>query len=275
MTDLKTLRAAFDALEERADLAAAGAATDLRPPRRPVRALAPLGAAVAVAATAAVVVVWQQSGANQPAATPGGDSSAAAAPVSSTASAPARTASADQFPPSTGAALTAKVREILGDTAIVDVTETAVPGVVTLTVPSGPPPSEVGPTIPVGSTVRLPSGGGSGASVVGTLTADGRTGGFQVVADQTAPGSKATCDGGTECSVRTLTDGTSLAVGSWHDDAVAGGVTYQVEAVRPDGRDVLLHLSTERDPKGHSTTIASALPLTVAQMTAFVTSDRW
>jgi hypothetical protein len=64
-------------------------------------------------------------------------------------------------------------------------------------------------------------------------------------------------------------------VGSWHDDQVSGGVTYQVEAVRPNGRDVLLHLSTERDPKGHSTTIASAVPLTVAQMTALVTSDRW
>ncbi|MFN2560294.1 MAG: hypothetical protein ABR571_03205 [Jatrophihabitans sp.] len=278
MTDLSILRDAFDALEERADAAcaAAPAIMDFQPARRPTWALAPVGAAVAVVATAAVVVVWQQSGSNRPTGTPAGASTAAVPPLSSAASTPAATPTAtEQFPPSTGAALTEKVREILAGTATIAVTETDVPGGVTLSVPSGPPPSDASPAIVVGSPVKLPSGGGSGPSIVGTLTAGGRTGGFQVVAYQADPGSKAMCDGGTDCSVRALADGTSLAVGSWHDDQVSGGVTYQVEAVRPDGREVLLHLSTERDPKGHSTRIASALPLTVAQMTALVTSDRW
>jgi hypothetical protein len=279
MSDLSTLRDAFDALEERADAAGAAAPLDFRPARRPARVLAPVGAAVAVAATAAVVVVWQQSGSTRPTGTPAGASTAVLPPVSSAASTPAATPtptpSAEQFPPSTGQTLTAKVREILAGTATIAVTETAVPGAVTLTAPSGPPPSEVSPTIPIGSAVALPSSGGSGASIVGTLTAGGRSGGFNLDVYKTAPGSKATCDGGTDCTVRSLPDGTSLAVGSWHDDEVSGGVTYQVEAVRPDGKDVLLHLSTERDAKGHSTTIASALPLTVAQMTAFVTDDRW
>lgn len=65
------------------------------------------------------------------------------------------------------------------------------------------------------------------------------------------------------------------AVGTWHDRSVSGGVTYFVEFVRHDRADILMHLSTERDPKGESTVTASRVPLSLAQMEAFVTSDRW
>jgi hypothetical protein len=66
-----------------------------------------------------------------------------------------------------------------------------------------------------------------------------------------------------------------VATSTWADGSVPGGVTYQVEVVRPDGADVLMHLSTETNPKGESSVSSSQVPLTLAQMTTFAASDRW
>lgn len=274
MTDLRTLREAFDELESRADAAPAAAPSLVRPERaarRPAR-LAPFAAAGALAATAAVVVIWQQadSPARQAAA---GQPNARLTAAATTTGAPA----SGYQPPTAGAQLAEQARAILGATATITVTDSSGSA-------SGAPAKSTGQvrvaTKGGGPAEQIPAisgepGANSGAAIVGTLTAAGLTGGFDLNVFATTPGSKAHCDADTDCSVRTLTDGSSLAVGSWHDDTMPGGLTYQVEMVRADGADILFHLSTEQDPKGQSAVTASQLPLTLAQMTDFVSSERW
>lgn len=275
MTDLRTLRDAFDELESRADVAPVASPTLLRPERAARRSarLAPFAAAGAVAATAAVLVIWQQAGSGSPAKQP-----AAGRPNARLTAAASTGPPASRYqPPTTGAQLAEEARAILGATATITVTDSS--GSV-----SGAPAKSTervlvetkggGPAEQIPAVSGEP-GATSGAAIVGTLTAAGLTGGFDLNVFATSPGSTALCDADTDCSVRPLADGSSLAVGSWRDDKVPGGITYQVEMVRADGADILLHLSTEQDPKGQSAVTASQLPLTLAQMTDFVSSDRW
>jgi hypothetical protein len=271
MTDLRTLRDAFDELERRADAAPESAPVPGRSGSSHRRLLAPSAAALTVAATAAAVLLWQQAGSNSPPRQP-----AAGSGHPSTVSEPATPPSGtgEYQPPDTGAELTARTRAILDGIATIEVTYES-------------PEATTGPSV-AGRAVVIKGGhrstvvaitgapgAGSGSAIVGTLTAAGRSGGFDLDVFAASPGSTATCDEDTNCSMQTRPDGSSFAIGVWHDPTVPGGLTYQIEVVRPDGADILFHLSTERDPKGQSAVTAERLPLTVAQMTDFVTSDRW
>jgi hypothetical protein len=75
--------------------------------------------------------------------------------------------------------------------------------------------------------------------------------------------------------VRRLADGSSLAVSREPLQGSRNGVTYQVDLMRADRAEFLMHVSNERDPKGESAVLAAHPPLTTDQMTAIVTSGRW
>lgn len=253
MSTLRTLHDAFDALEHRAD-AAFSPAPEIAAPRparhRTRHLLAPVAAGAAVAVIAASVTVWQHARPGAPAKQP-----AARSAVVTTSQAASTTHPTGRFqPPTTPAELAAKTRAILAGIATIKVTDTGYP--VQASVPAS-----------------VPAKGNH--LIFGTLSATGVTGGFDLNVFLASPGSKASCDEGTGCTLHHRPDGSTLAIGTWHDPSVPGGITYQVELVRPDGADILLHLSTEHNPKGGSTVIASHTPLTVDQMTDFVTSDRW
>jgi hypothetical protein len=185
-------------------------------------------------------------------------------------------------PPATSAELAAETRAILAGTATIQidpirssdcgsvrVSVPAATGKVTARLPNG-----ATPTVPI-PQANDPESGCSGAAIGGSLTSSGRTGGFDLDVFAAAPSDKASCDGDTSCSVHHRPDGSTLAIGTWHDSNLPGGITYQVELVRPDGAEILIHLSTMRDPKGAGPVTASRVPLTIDQLTAFVTSDRW
>jgi hypothetical protein len=121
------------------------------------------------------------------------------------------------------------------------------------------------------------SGQAVGAAIVGTLTASGVTGGFDLQIFRDEPGGTAQCDDPdrARCTVRRLADGSSLALGREPLQGARNALTYQVNLVRPDGVEFLMHVSNERDPKGASAVLAARPPLTREQMTAIVVSDRW
>jgi len=186
--------------------------------------------------------------------------------------------------PDTAAKLAAKTRAILGSlaTITVDPSRSTNCGAIQLTLPAGPPSSPVipaGPGVPLSpltGDTRADHTNCSGASLVGTLTSNGRTGGFVLDVFAAPPGSKAHCaENGGPCSVHPRSDGSTLAVGTWPDPAGPGGVTYQVELVRPDGADILIDLSPQDETKGRGTVTTSQMPLTTQQLTAFVTSTQW
>jgi hypothetical protein len=270
MITLRTLHDAFDALEHRAD-AAPSPAPEIAAPRparhRTRHLLAPVAAAAAVAVIAAAVTVWQHARPGAPAKQP-----AAGSAVVTTSPSASTTHPTGRFqPPTTPAELAAKTRAILAGIATIKVTDTGYPSV-----PASVPArsNHLTPTSSQ-SSVSAPTGRTSGSAIFGTLSATGVTGGFDLNVFLASPGSKASCDEGTGCTLHDRPDGSTLAIGTWHDPSVPGGITYQVELVRPDGADIQLHLSTEHNPKGQSTVTASHTPLTVDQMTNFVTSDRW
>ncbi len=275
MSTLRTLHDAFDALEHRAD-AAPSPAPEIAAPRparhRTGHLLAPVAAAAAVAVIAAAVTVWQHARPGAPAKQPAAGSAAATTSQSASTTHPR-----GRFqPPTTPAELAAKTRAILAGIATIKVTDYPVPASVPASVPAKGNHSTPTPTpIPSQSSVSVPIGRNPGSAIFGTLSATGVTGGFDLNVFLASPGSKASCDEGTGCTLHDRPDGSTLAIGTWHDPSVPGGITYQVELVRPDGADILLHLSTEHNPKGRSTVTASHTPLTVDQMTDFVTSDRW
>jgi hypothetical protein len=276
MSSLRTLHDAFEELEQRADAAPVSAVEFTAPQpdrRRAGRLLAPaaaVGTVAAVTLVAAAITTWQHARPGAPVRQPAAHSPA---PMTSHPAPTSHVAGRFQ-PPATPAQLAAKTRAILAGTATIVVTDTGHP--VQVSVPSATPTSG-------GSFTPVPGRPGvsastlvfSGAAIVGTLTASGRSGGFDLNVFLASPGSKASCDEGTDCTVHPRPDGSTLAIATWHDPAVPGGVTYQVELVRSDGADILLHVSNERDPKGESTVTASRAPLTINQMIDFVTSDRW
>ena len=283
MNSLHSLHEAFAELESRAD-AASGSVRDVRPPRRRAgRLVAPTAAAAAVLAAAAGIVLVQH-GRTAGTDSTGGHGKVAKLPAAASAGRSPLSTSATPAafqPPATGEQLAERTSEILAGTATIHVTDYGRPVTVTLpgsTAPagrSGPDRSGAGaPSVPVLSKAPDSGASASGSAIVGTLTSSRGTGGFDLNVFATTPG-PALCDADTNCTVRTLADGSSLAVGSWQDASTPGGVTYQVELVRNDGADILIHLSTQRDPKGQSTVTSTELPLTVDQLIAFVTSDRW
>ncbi len=315
MSTLRTLHDAFDTLAQRADQAPVvdreySVATEHR---HGSRVLAPAAAAVAVVLVAGATVEWAHSRANGS----GGSAAAATAPAVSGPANPIPSASASTSTgpsgfeiPSSGAELAAKAAQILAGTATIRVTyssdpDTTAPSLSPTPTESGRPGSTIsaggssfgvensagsGFTVTINgtTTVTAPAPAGpagsapstgtsSGASIVGTLTAGGHSGGFQLNVDAAQPGDKAFCDddAGTACVISTRPDGTSLAVGTWLDRSVPGGSTYEVDAVHPDGTEILMILSTEADPKGESTVTSPVVPLTSDQLVAFVTSTLW
>ena len=264
MTDLTKLSDAFAELERRADTATSATTFDVPVARGRLRWPLVAAAALGVAAVAGGVAVVAQS--SRPAAAPvaGGHSvtprPTTPAPVSATASVAFRV-------PDSPDELARRFRVVLGNSATFTVTDTG--HAVTVRVPSYSPGAGSGAQ----PTMSASPGTPNGAAIVGTLTAAGVTGGFDLQIFTTTPGSKAFCDSPTRCSITRLADGSSIAIG--RSRVIGGGMTYEADLIRADGVEFLMHVSNERDPKGESTVLANRPPLTQAQMKAIVTSGRW
>jgi hypothetical protein len=262
MTDLRALHDAFEELERRADAVTAAKPFD-HPTRahasRPGTRLVPIALAAAVVAgvaTGAVLLVPDAdpgTGTAQPAA------SATSAPVVTTTPAPAH---------ESPEVLAERFRAVLGDLATFAVTESG-PGAMRMTVPDSP-----NATPPTGSE-QPESPTALGAAIVGTLTSAGVTGGFDLLMYPGNTGDKAHCDLPDEpgCVVRDLPDGSSLATG--RHELEGSGVTNQVTLIRPDGLVFSMHVSNRQSPKGSGPLLGAAPPLTVDQLVAIATSDRW
>jgi hypothetical protein len=286
MPDFDTLRDAFAELERRADATAADA-VPVRPSRhrhRPILIAASVVGVAAIATGSALLAGGSDGSTGAPAA--GAPTSAAAATqpaqtapshaapshAAPSSSAPSSSAPAGFQIPQTPKALADRFRVVLRDTATftVTVTVTDTGHAVTISAPS---------RIPSGGSVELPvpAGKPNGAAIVGVLTAGGVSGGYDIQIFQSDPGTKATCDDpdSSTCSVRRLDDGSSLATGHEQLQNNADGVTYQADLIRPDGVEFLMHTSNERDPKGESAVLADHPPLSIDDMVAILTSDRW
>ncbi|HEU5005779.1 MAG TPA: hypothetical protein VFT67_02345 [Jatrophihabitantaceae bacterium] len=274
MNTLRDLHEAFHELELRADAVAAATEPLARPSRPARRLLAPAASVAAVAAvalTVAGVTVWHDgsaspaAGGGGPATQPASDLTASSGPLT-------------WQPPASPAQVAATARQLLAGLATVTVTDTGYP--VGVTAPDGPDSGAASagsgaPNAAQPDHSAVPQH--DGAAIVGTITADGRRGGFDlnVMSADDGPVTRSACDFHDGCTVTAQPDGSALVVSVWHSPNQAGGLTYQVESVRPGGADVLLHLSTLTDPKGDSAVNTKRLPLTVQQMTDFVSSDQW
>ncbi|MGH8862252.1 MAG: hypothetical protein ACRDVG_13670 [Jatrophihabitantaceae bacterium] len=280
MSDIDTLSDAFAELERRADAVSAGTPADLlaRMTARH-RSRLPLIAAtvLAVLALAAGITLLAQSSHSR---TQAGGSGAPTTPASTSdvttiesTPTPTDVGSPAAFRiPQTPSELADRFRTVLGNSATFTVTDTG--SAAQATVPSATGGAGSKP-LPL-RVSQIPSGK-NGAAIVGTLMASGTTGGFDIQVFQNTPGSKASCDDPdrSRCSVRPMANGAWLAQGSEPLAGPSGGVTYQVDYVRSDGVEFLMHVSNERDPKGDSPVLAASPPLSQAQMVAIVTSDRW
>jgi hypothetical protein len=271
MNDLRTLSDAFNELERRADVA-----TDAHPyvvPTQRRRSRTPLVVAtvVTVAGVAAATAVLSTRGDaahQQSAGDPTAPGPTAPAPTPSTSSAPAA-----YHIPETAAELADQFRTVLGDTATFTVTyptdmtarQTRVPAMA---------PDRSGDA--VATNVPMATDYGTDAYIAGTLSAGGVTGGFDLQIFQSSPDETAFCDDSdqAQCSV-TSVNGGQLALGRVTLANTPDGVTFQADYINADGVEFLMHLSNERDPKGASAVLAPQPPMTLQQLGALVTSDRW
>ena len=231
-------------------------------PRRAMR-LIPIAATVVAVAGLIAGAVWL---------TPGDSGTQAAgppttAPSTTTARGPVNITSDE---------LIARFRVVLGDTATFAVTAKE-----TL-----PPPSSANPNPPQPGTgsvvtpeVEEPDPDGRfGAIVGGTLTSAGVTGGFFL---SVLPSDSEPCDltRAKDCEVSTLPDGSRLATATARP--APGAVSYMAGLIRPDGTKILIFVSNQEDPLGAAINspggrIYSAQPpLTLDQLKAIVTSDKW
>lgn len=255
MSTLRTLHEAFEELENRADLAGVTAEeyapVERSPRRRGVWLAAPVAVAAVVIAAGIAVPIWHGAVSHHTQVATGH----ARVPSASPSRHPSPSPTTYQ-PPATVAALAARTRVILAGTATitVDKSRSSGCGASTPTLPGQP-------------------GDCSGADLVGALTSDGHTGGFDLDVSAAPAGTTASCETGIHCTVHHRADGSTLAIG--HTTVIGGGVTYEMNYVRADGADILLHLSTESDPKGESPITTTVIPLSQDQMISFVTSDQW
>ncbi|MFE9749836.1 hypothetical protein ACFYOT_33405 [Saccharothrix saharensis] len=260
MTDSRALDDAFEELERRADAVTAARPFELprAPASRPNARLVPIALAAAVVAgvaTGAVLLV--------PNADPGtttarpGASSSAPEPVVTTTPPPAH---------DSPEVLAERLQAVLGDLATFVVTERG-PGATRMTLPASPHSAS--------PDVGAQPGRQVGASIGGTLTSAGVTGGFDLVVYPGTTGERVGCGAPDEpgCTVRDLPDGSTLAAGQV---ALEGsGVTNEVKLVRPDGLVFIMHVSNRQSPKGLGPVLGAHPPLTVEQLVAIATSDRW
>jgi len=298
MTDFDTLTDAFAELERRADAfsaqhapAPAGARSgeittiDVVPVTARRRRIAPAFATAAgvlgVGALAiGITVARGGSTAHDTAQSAAGSGPAVQTQPAGTSSSAVTTAATGRHTvPSTAAQLEDEFRAVLAATPGIDpgttftVTDTGHAVQMTLPGPSSTAPAGGGPSVPAQSLV--PNGSQQdGAAIVGTLTSAGVTGGYDLQILRTTA-KTAQCDDPdrSRCSVSTLADGGSLAIG--REPLQGGGVTYEADLVRTDGVELLMHVSNARDPKGDSTVLAPNPPLTTAQLTSLLTSPGW
>jgi hypothetical protein len=265
MSDLRTLHDAFAELERRADAAAVGTAPVVRP-RRAVR-LVPVATTVAAVAGLVAGVVWL---------VPGDSGTQAAGPPTTSSSAPSTTTARGPVPTSPDD-LIARFRVVLGDTATFEVTTRSVVPPPSSTNPNSPPPG-------TGSVVTAPPenpDASVGAIVGGTLTAAGVTGGFAltVYPSDSDPREWCALARTDDCDVSTLPDGSRLVTGTAR--RAPGAVSYLAGRKRPDGTVVLMHVGNQEDPLGAAINspggeiYSPRPPLTLDQLKAIVTSDRW
>ncbi|MDQ2583981.1 hypothetical protein [Saccharothrix yanglingensis] len=274
MSDLRVLHDAFAELERRADAVTAERAFESTSPAKSRTAprLALVAAAVVVVAGAAAGTALLV-----PDDRPGTQVAASSTTDVPTADLPT-TASTPPAPPGTPEELAARLRAVLGGTATFTVTE-AGPGAVVMTAPAAPTAGawSTPPPAPTSTSASTSAAGTQvGASIVGTLTADGITGGFHLIVYPGMRG-EARCDGipGSDCTTSTLPDGSSLTTQRTALQGSPTGVTQMVNLVRPDGVALILHVSNVTDPKGLGAQLADVPPLTVERMAGIVTSDLW
>lgn len=275
MNTLDTLTDAFTELERRADAATQhlGDATTHVPMRSHSRAPLIAASVVATLAVAGGATLLARSGGHDHQA--GGTPPTASPdqlPVSTTVAEPSVSASSGFSIPETPDDLAARFRAVLGELATFTVTDTGAAVTVSL------PPARVTSNGPVGQTQPIRNVAPNGAAIFGTLTSNGVTGGYDIQIFQSTPGAKAMCDDPdrSRCTLSSPAGGGSLAVGREPlSTGGPGGVTYQVDLVRSDGVEFLMHVSNERDPKGESPVLAPQPPLTTEQMVSIVTSERW
>jgi hypothetical protein len=106
-----------------------------------------------------------------------------------------------------------------------------------------------------------------------TSTANGQQGGFDLQSAAGRPGDTAQCEDAqlSHCTVRRLPDGMSVSVG--HEPA--NGILYLVNVVRPNGAALLMHVSTNSDPKGTGTILGSTPPLSIHKIVTVLRSPLW
>jgi hypothetical protein len=259
MSDLRTLNDAFAELERRADAATAGTAPVVRP-RRAMR-LVPVAATVVAVAGLVAGAVWL---------VPGDSGTHAASPPT----APSTTTARNPVP-ATPDELIARFRVVLGDTATFEVTTKE-------TVSGGPPSSKNNP--PPGSELAVPQTVNpdfpTSALIFGTLTSAGVTGSFSLTIYPSDSDPGVWCDSRTkDCDVSTLPDGSRLATVTVRPDR--GAVSHQASLKRPDGTMVLMNVGNQEDPVGVGINSPGGKiyspqpPLTLDQLKAIVTSDKW
>jgi hypothetical protein len=263
MNDFPMLTDAFAELERRADTAMSGHAEPTLPvaPRHRSRLSLVAASAVGVLAVSGGVAYFATAGNAQ--------HQASGPPMTSTAHSSTVPAPSTFRIPQTPDELARRFRVVLGDTATFTVTDTGQPANITLPSPMMSSAGRALATRVNGATAKP-----NGAAIVGTLTASGVTGGFDLQIFRTAPGT-AWCDDPdrSHCTVTRLADGSSLAIG--REVLSDAGVTYLVNLIRTDGAEFLMHVSNEASPKGASNLLAAHPPLSREQLTAIVTSDRW
>ncbi|MDX3662787.1 hypothetical protein PV646_36265 [Streptomyces sp. ID05-26A] len=260
MSDLSTLDDAFAELERRIDTAATGMAPVVRP-RRAVR-LVPVAATVVAVAGLFAGAMWLVPGdAGTPAAGP-----PPTAPSTTMTRVPAPTSPED---------LTTRFRVVLGDTATVEVTAGHVLG-------SPPPSKNLEPTGTGVTPQRWDPDAATHALIGGTLTSAGVTGSFSLTikaGDDSEPGTWCRNSHPVDCVVSTLPDGSQLATETAR--LAPGAVSYMVCAKRPDGTMVRLQVGNQEDPAGAAIGspggrfLSPQPPLTLEQLKAIATSDKW
>jgi len=257
MSDLRTLHDAFAELERQVDAAATGTAPIVRP-RRAMR-LVPVAATVVAVAGLVAGAVWL---------VPGDPGTHAASPP--TTSSPTAPSTARGSVPTSPDDLVARFRVVLGDTATFEAT-------LKMAVPKASPSGQPG----TGSGVTRVEGPSIGAFIAGTLTSAGGTGGFGVMmqSSESEPDEWCRLSRKKDCVVSTLPDGSRLVTTSARP--APGAVSYLACVKRPDGTMILVEVSNQDDPSGAAIESPGGRihspqpPLTLDQLKAIVTSDKW
>jgi hypothetical protein len=211
---------------------------------------------------------------------PGNSGTPAAGPPTP---APATTTARNPVP-ATPDDLTARFKVVLGDTATVDVTQKHTFSGGPVSSGNNTPPS--GNNAPPGSVVLVPETVNPNypthALVGGTLTAAGVKGSFSLVihpGGDSGPGTWCTNAQPADCVVSTLPDGSQLATQTVR--MAPGAVSHMACLKRPDGTMIRVQVGNQEDPAGAVPGTPGGLfyapqpPLTLEQLKAIVTSDKW